>query len=76
MKKSYKTVEGRQSFVAKSGKELEKRVAEYLGLELGKHGIQIIHGDEIKKTEQNTHGFTNIFLFQPKNPIRSRYGEI
>jgi hypothetical protein len=48
MEKPYRTVEERQSFVVKSGKELENRVADYLNKELEKHGIKTIHGDEIK----------------------------
>jgi len=48
VEKPYKTVEERQSFVAKSGKKLEIQVAEYLNKKLRKHDIQIIHGAFIK----------------------------
>lgn len=49
--KPYKTVEERQRFVVKSGKELENRVADFLNKELEKYGIKVIHGAEIKNNK-------------------------
>ncbi|MEO0092012.1 MAG: BsaWI family type II restriction enzyme [candidate division WOR-3 bacterium] len=49
MNKEYTSWEERQSYVAKSGKALERRIAEYLKQELTKDGIKIYFGNEIKR---------------------------
>ncbi|MEO0099110.1 MAG: BsaWI family type II restriction enzyme [candidate division WOR-3 bacterium] len=50
--KPYKTVEERQSFVTKSGKELENWVANYLNRELEKDGVKVLWGKEIENNPQ------------------------
>lgn len=77
MKRPYETVEGRQSFVAKSGKELENKVADYLNKELNEHGIKILHGDEIKgdKTKYSAlYGYLSISTKESKS--KNIWGDI
>ncbi len=49
MSKDYKSIEERQSFVVKKGKELEDQVVNFLTEKLSQHGIKILHEKELNK---------------------------
>ncbi len=75
--KPYKTVEERQSFVAKSGKELERWVFDYLNKELEKDGIKVIHGDEIKDNKAKYPGLYEYLAIPTKeSEPKSEWGDI
>lgn len=75
--KPYKTVEERQSFVTKSGEELEKWVANYLNEELEKDGVKILYGKDIEKNSQKYPGLYKYLSIPTKESKKERaWGDI
>ncbi|MCM8800192.1 MAG: BsaWI family type II restriction enzyme [Candidatus Omnitrophica bacterium] len=77
MNRPYKTIEERQSFVVRTGKELENQIFDYLNRELEKYGVKIIKGDDIKNNIKK-YAFLYDYLSIPLKESKSKkiWGDI